>query len=248
MKLSSYICTALSNVSMLSLSYSKKLPQVGVTSLHRSVGSAAPMRGDIYIMEKEIWKAITKFKGYEGDYEISSLGRIKSNDRITKKDNFCKNGRHRKERFLRPQINRYGYVTIYINSFKKNLLIHRLIAEYFIPNPENKPHVNHKNGIKSDNRISNLEWCTPKENTRHAIKTGLTPARPKGEASPLFKVYNNHFSKTVLQIDIVTGEVIKEWPSIHEVTRAKGWDYRPISLCALGKKRKTAHGFKWKYK
>lgn len=111
-------------------------------------------------MEEE-WRDII---GYEGLYQVSNLGRIKS---LYKKV-ICKNGfRSCKEKILKN--NSYGdYNRIQIGKKSKHFLVHRLVAKAFIPNPENKPCVNHINGIKTDNRKENLEWSTYSENTIHA--------------------------------------------------------------------------------
>lgn len=119
----------------------------------------------------EIWKDI---KGYEGKYQISNLGRIKSIGRMT---DFGKNKLWIEEKLLRYYITKkclYFQITLRdYNLIPKNKMTHRLVAEAFIPNPENKPFVNHKNGNKMDNSVENLEWVTPKENSQHAIETGL---------------------------------------------------------------------------
>jgi len=125
---------------------------------------------------EEIWKDI---QGYEGLYQISNLGRVKSFPRLTNRGS----GSYiTKERILKNTLMTIGYnrVELSINSERKFYSIHRLVAIHFIANPENKPQVNHINGIKHDNRIKNLEWCTAIENSRHAFKTGLHGSR-KGE-------------------------------------------------------------------
>lgn len=128
---------------------------------------------DIFFMETtEIWKDIP---GYEGYYQASNLGRIKS---------FYKNGK-----ILNPSINMHGYKQIVLinHNGRKTWTIHRIIAKTFIPNIYNKPFINHINGIKTDNNINNIEWCTASENIIHGFKIGLIK-RNKNEKSKSSKL------------------------------------------------------------
>lgn len=132
--------------------------------------------------ENEIWKVIP---GFDGFYEVSNKGRVRSwkNTRGNRLDN---------PKYLKPSIGTHGYLTYGLHKNNKphgNGCVHRLVAEAFIPNPNNYRCINHKNGIKTDNRIGNLEWCTYKHNIIHAFKNGLSSARDmKGEEHPMSKL------------------------------------------------------------
>ena len=125
----------------------------------------------------EVWKSICDFEGF---YEISNLGNVRSVERLVHKSN----GRHAifKSNPLKPTMGAgYFRVVLSMEGFKRTLSIHRLIAIAFIPNPKKLSCINHKNGIKTDNSLGNLEWCSYSENTKHAFKTGLLTSGLKGK-------------------------------------------------------------------
>lgn len=169
-------------------------------------------------MTKEIWLDI---KGYEGLYQVSSEGRVKS----------LKRKRRKNERILKPSNDRgYLYVDLCSGGKRKRHKVHRLVCQAFCENPENKPEVNHINENASDNRACNLEWCTRKENNNHGTRT----ERSAKTQSKSIGQYTHD------------GELIKIWPSARETERKTGFGHGYISQAANGK-CKQAYGFIWKY-
>lgn len=175
-------------------------------------------------MIEEIWKDVT---GYEGIYKISNHGRIKSINGILKQS-ICKG---------------YYKVNLCKDGNIKEGKIHRLVCLAFIPNPGNKPQVNHKNGVKTDNNVENLEWSTAKENVIHAWKNNLcrAPSPWKG-----VKGKYNHFSKPIIQMDKY-GHFINEYDSATIASIETGIARQHISKCCSGT-RKSAGNFIWKHK
>ena len=169
----------------------------------------------------EIWKDLPE---YEDKYMVSDQGNVYSKGR---------------KKILTMKNNHDGYLRIQIytgNNTCRFVSAHRLVALAFIDNPENKPFINHKNGIKQDNRAENLEWVTQKENIRHAWDTGLSRRKKNGKQS-----------KAVDQFDL-DGNYITTHASQMEAQRATGTSHSGISACCLHKPMYySANGFKWEY-
>ena len=186
----------------------------------------------------EEWRDI---RGYEGVYQISSLGRIRSLDRYVDDKG---HKRFVKGKILKPSKhkNNYEYVVLYD---RKHRMIHRLVAETFIDNIDNKRTVNHINGDKSDNRVINLEWCTHKENINKAWDLGLYKISDLQRQKGKERGKNN--CKKIIQMDL-QNNVIKVWDSLTEASKTLNISLGTIGNCARGlTSYKTAAGYKWRY-
>lgn len=179
-------------------------------------------------MQEEIWKPVV---GYEGLYSVSSLGRVRRETGIDS------NGHLRKERILKTDISKKQYhrVNLWKNGKGKHFFVHRLVAEAFIPNPDNLPFINHRDENTQNNMVDNLEWCTIKYNNSYGTR--------------LERISQSHIngkdSKRVFQYTL-DDEFIREWPSTMEIQRQLGFFNQAIGQCCLGN-IKTAYGYIWKY-
>ena len=143
---------------------------------------------------KEIWKPI---KGFQDIYEASNLGRIRSKDHLINGNN--NNKVLKKGKILKNQLSIKGYLQVSLMTqpkIKYNTGVHRLVALAFIPNPNHYPQVNHKNGIKTDNRVENLEWCSASENVTHAVKNRLIKTKLTDEQAK--EIFNSQLSQRKL--------------------------------------------------
>ena len=163
-------------------------------------------------------------------YRVSTMGRVKC-------INWKRTG---KERICKLSVNGYGYLTVKIDGKKK--LVHRLVLESFIPNPQNKPCIDHINTIRTDNRVENLRWVTYIENNNNPI----TRKRMSENAYCLGKFgKENPTSKPIIQLTI-GGVFVKKWDCARDVDKELEISFQSISKCLRGK-TKTAGGFKWVY-
>lgn len=182
---------------------------------------------------KEIWKPV---EGYEGLYEVSNTGKVKALKRTVKSYNGLDRSFNEKiltlhsSKITKRHPKPIYHVELWKNNKRKVKLIHRLVAETFIPNPEGKPQVNHIDGNRMNNSVENLEWCTGSENSKHAYKTGLS--KPRG-------------CKPIRGINKITGN-IKEYPSIEEAARQLNGNSDAIRSCLKGRSNSSC-GFFWEY-
>ena len=170
-------------------------------------------------MKEEIFKDI---EGYEGKYQTSNRGNVKSL-------NYRGTG---KEKILKPQKTGDSYlqVHLYLDGKGKFYLVHRLVAQAFLPNPDNLPEVNHKDENPKNNNVDNLEWCTSKYNSNYGTRNQRVAEK---------------ISKPILAIDKRTGLILKFVSSI-EAERETGIDHSSIIKCCKGKMN-SCGGFYWMY-
>lgn len=163
------------------------------------------------------WKPIN---GYEGLYEVSETGLVRSL-------------RHGKKRILSPGKTGDGYLMVGLcrDGKRTGLLIHRLVAEAFLPNPRGLPTVNHRDENKLNNEVSNLEWLTMADNARYGTRVQRVALAN---------------SKPVLQLDKL-GNIVNRFPSLKEAERQTGIARPSICVVCNGGRLKTAGGFSWKY-
>lgn len=183
------------------------------------------MGATLFNTMEEIWRDVPDFSG---KYMISNLGNVKSLERIV----CVLDGKHKtiRDRILKKHLNSKGYYRVNL-SIKNNKifrpLVHRLVAEAFIPREPNKNIINHKNCIRTDNRVENLEWCDYGYNYEHAILNGLKKVRP------------------VVKLDI-NMNIICVYPSVGFAHKDLGVKKSHIEDVANGK-RKKYHGFIWRW-
>ena len=187
----------------------------------------------------ELWKDI---KGSEGIYQVSSFGRIRSLDRIRIDQRTGKRA-HIKGKIIKTVPGTTGYLifSLHRNYRQTSARVHRIVAETFIEKSLYKYAVNHINGIKTDNRVENLEWVTKSENELHAHRILGKKGAWYGHFGKL-----HHGSKPVNQYSL-SGDFIKTWDSQGDIERKLGLSQGNISCCCCGI-YKTAYGFIWKFK
>ena len=189
-------------------------------------------------MQKEIWKDIS---GYEGLYQVSNLGNVKSLNRYIEFKNRFK---FKKGILLKKCIsNGYHLVNLSKNNIVVNKNVHRLVAIAFINNSDNKPEVNHINGIKTDNRAENLEWCTKSENIKHSFH--ILNRKANKPMIGKFGILHNNCNE-IIQLS-ANNEFIAIYYGAGEAQRKTNIQAKNIYKCCNGE-RNFAGGYKWKYK
>lgn len=170
--------------------------------------------------------------GYEGIYQVSNLGRVKRLAHISRQ------GKHLDEYIFKNHYDNFGYTYVTLSDGSKNgkqWTIHRLVAMTFIPNPENKPCVNHKDGIKDNNVVTNLEWCTYKENTQHAIRTGLITKEQQH--------INGRKSRQVVGIPIMCDDTGEVFECLTDTIPVFGFGSMIIDCLRKGRRSHGGNGF-----
>lgn len=192
---------------------------------------------------EEIWKDI---EGYEGLYQVSNMGRVRSIDRVIYQEHEgITYSRLMNGRMLKYNNDKQGYLLVHLSKNGKRICkkVHRLVAEAFLENKDSKEYVNHIDGNKQNNVVYNLEWVTPSENNIHAYKTKLSTPNlnmlgRKGKDNPCIK--------KIYQINKNNHNIIKLYYGSCEAQRITGITASNIRACCKGR-IKTAGGYIWRY-
>ncbi len=179
------------------------------------------------------WKDV---KGYEGLYKISNTGILKSLDRQVEGKLGSTRTIFGKEISATDDGKGYLKIALYKDGIRKLCKIHKLVAEHFVPNPENKYEVNHKDGIKTNNDYTNLEWATTQENCIHRQVNGLGNIEEANKAR----------MRPVAKINLKTGAILKKYSCIREASDELNCKLDAIGRVARGE-RKSYLGFGWKF-
>lgn len=173
------------------------------------------------MLHQEIWKDVD---GYAGLYQVSNLGQVKS---LGKYDRL---GRYRAEKIKATVDNGSGYCVVNLkhNGKQKQMTVHRLVAQAFIPNPDDKPEINHIDGCKGNNCVDNLEWASRSENIKHAFNLGLNTQKGKRKV-----------------ICVETGRLFNSIADAEKWVGIKG--SRIANVCNLRRGCKTCGGFHWRF-
>ena len=178
----------------------------------------------------EVWKDV---EGYEGRYQVSNLGNVKS----------LRYGGRNEARNLVPKCNNSGrlWVELFSNGNKKCMLVHRLVAIAFIPNPNNYPQINHIDENPKNNCVENLEWCTCQYN----ISTYFENHKDFFRNRKSTQTRKRRLDSAIEQCEL-NGNLVSTWPNSREVEIQKKWSAWSIQECCRGN-RKTAYGYIWRY-
>lgn len=183
------------------------------------------------------WRPVV---GYEGYYEVSDIGQVRG----VARDVYHGNGTYRKQhsKVLRPHPDGGGYLQVGLHREGSAHMakIHRLVAIAFLPNPGGLLEINHLDENKRNNALSNLEWCTRKENENYGTK------RMRSVANTDYKAIGQKLSKRVAQYTL-DGELVNVWDSLRSVHKATGYSTGNISMCCTGRHRNGLYGYVWVY-
>lgn len=194
---------------------------------------------------EEVWLPA---KGFEKLCEVSNYGNIRSLPRVIKQSarNNSVSTHQYKGKMLKPVLNNNGYLVVGIKD--KHYSVHRIVAKTFLEQIPGKDYVNHKDGNKTNNHVDNLEWCTAKENTNHAVRNNLINFRSERKVKSARANIKKATEKNKLKVNQydLSGEFIRSYDSIIEASMETNANAAKISRCAKGK-QKTCGGFLWEY-